>query len=130
MSSYNHVTIIGNLVRDPEVKYIPSGTAVCKFSIAVNSKFKSGDEWKEKVCYIDIESWGKTAENMGKYMKKGRSILIDGRLEQERWDDKDGNKRSKHKVVANQVVFLGSGRSDGEQSNGDDEKPIDDEIPF
>ena len=105
--SFNKVILLGNLTRDPEVRFIPSGTAVASFAIAVNRKYKQGDEMKEEVSYIDIVVFGKTAENCGNYVKKGDSVLIEGRLQQRRWDDKDsGQKRSKVEVVAQTVNFM------------------------
>ncbi|MBN2383148.1 single-stranded DNA-binding protein [bacterium] len=129
MASFNRVTLVGNLVRDPELKYIPSGTPICTFSIAVNRKYKQGEEWKESTCFIDIETWGRQAETAGEYLKKGRMVLIDGRIEQDRWETQDGSKRSKHKIVANQIVFLSSGR-DQDLPTDTSEKPVDDDIPF
>lgn len=129
MASFNRITLVGNLVRDPELKYIPSGTPICSFAIAVNRKYKQGDDWKESTCFIDIETWGRQAETASEYLKKGRQVLIDGRLEQDRWEAQDGSKRSKHKVVANQIVFLGGRDQDGAAASVND-KPVDDDIPF
>jgi single-stranded DNA-binding protein len=89
MNSFNRVILLGNLTRDPEVRYIPSGTAVASFAIAVNRRYKQGDEMKDEVSYIDIVVFGKTAENCGQYLNKGDAILVEGRLQQRRWDDKD-----------------------------------------
>ena len=107
MNSFNRVILLGNLTRDPEVRYIPSGTAVASFAIAVNRRYKQGDEMKDEVSYIDIVVFGKTAENCGQYLNKGDAILVEGRLQQRRWDDKDsGQKRSKVEVVAQTVNFM------------------------
>jgi single-strand DNA-binding protein len=105
MASFNKVILLGNLTRDPEVRYTPNGAAVASFSIAVNRKFKQGDATKDDVSYIDIVVFGKQAEACGHYLNKGDSILIDGRLQQRRWED-NGQKRSKIEVVANQVNFM------------------------
>ena len=131
MASYSSATLLGNLTRDPEVKFIPSGTAICNFSLAVNKKFKQGNDWKTSVCYIDIEVWGKSGEAAGQHLSKGRQVLVVGELEQDRWEDKQGNKRSKHKIVASRVVFLD--KSSGEQESSDDaeeERALSDDVPF
>ena len=96
MTSFNKVILLGNLTRDPEVRYTPNGIAVANFAIAVNRKYKQGEETKEEVSYIDIVVFGKQAENCGQYLNKGDAALIEGRLQQRRWDDKEtGQKRSK-----------------------------------
>src|SRR3990172_5850892 len=107
MTSFNKVILMGNLTRDPEVRYTPNGIAVASFAIAVNRKYKQRDETKDEVSYIDIVVFGKQAESCGQYINKGDSVLIDGRLQQRRWDDKDtGQKRSKVEVVAQAVNFM------------------------
>jgi len=115
MSSYNRVILIGNLTRDPELKYTAKGSAIAKIGLAVNRKWKSeAGEAKEEVTFIDVDAFGRTAENVGQYMKKGSSILIEGRLRLDQWEDKQtGQKRSRLAVVADGVQFLG-----GKQSNG------------
>ena len=137
MTSFNKVILMGNLTRDPEVRYTPNGSAVASFAIAVNRKYKQGDETKEEVSYIDIVVFGKQAENCGQYINKGDSVLIDGRLQQRRWDDKDtGAKRSKIEVVAQAVNFMpkrqSSGRGGGESHpEPAPEMPVDEgDIPF
>lgn len=117
MASLNKVLLIGNLTRDPEVRYTPQGTAVCDISIAVNRKWRDNqNNPQEEVTFIDITVWGKTAELVGQYLKKGSSACFEGRLAQETWEDKTtGQKRSKIKVVADQVQFLGSPNRDGGQ---------------
>ena len=111
----NHVFEQGNLTRDPELSYTTGGTAVCKFSIAQNSKYKD----KEEVSYFDVEAWGKTAENVAQYKKKGDAVIVEGTLKQDRWDDKTtGAKRSKVKIVAFKVHFLGSGKREGQGEDG------------
>ena len=137
MTSFNKVILLGNLTRDPEVRYTPNGIAVASFAIAVNRKYKQGDETKEEVSYIDIVVFGKQAESCGQYINKGDSVLIDGRLQQRRWDDKEsGQKRNKIEVVAQSVNFMPK-RSSGSKGGGDShpepapEAPVDEgEIPF
>jgi single-strand DNA-binding protein len=141
MTSFNKVILLGNLTRDPEVRYTPSGTAVASFALAVNRKYKQGDETKEEVSYIDIVVFGKQAENCGQYLNKGDAALIEGRLQQRRWDDKEtGQKRSKVEVAAQAVTFMpkrqqggAGGGSGSSQSHGEPlpEPPVDDsDIPF
>jgi single-strand DNA-binding protein len=137
MNSFNKVILLGNLTRDPEVRYTPSGTAVASFAIAVNRKYKQGEETKDEVSYIDIVVFGKTAENCGQYLNKGDAILVEGRLQQRRWDDKDsGQKRSKVEVVAQLVNFMPkrsgqAGQSSKQEHEPMPEPPVDEgEIPF
>lgn len=106
MASVNKVFLMGNLTRDPELRFIASGSAVCDFGLAVNKGFKSGNEWKEKVCFVDIVCWGKQGENCAEYLKKGSAVFIEGELELESWETDRGDKRSKHKVNAGAVQFL------------------------
>jgi single-strand DNA-binding protein len=117
MASLNKVILIGNLTRDPEVRFTPKGTAVCDLSIAVNRKWRDdAGNTQEEVTYVEIAVWGKTAENCGQYLKKGSSACFEGRLQLETWDDKTtGQKRSKIKVVAEQVQFLSSPNREGGQ---------------
>lgn len=119
MASLNKVILIGNLTRDPEVRYTPKGAAVCDVSIAVNRKWRDEQtgESKEEVTFVEITVWGKQAENVWQYLRKGSSACFEGRLQQETWQDKDtGQKRSKLKVVAEGVQFLSSPNRDGQQS--------------
>ncbi len=103
---FNKVILIGNLTRDPELRYTPQGTSVCNFGLAVNRKYKQGDEMKEEVTFINIVVFGKQADTCGQYLNKGSSALIEGRLQERRWETEDGQKRSKHEVVAQSVRFL------------------------
>jgi single-strand DNA-binding protein len=117
MASLNKVILIGNLTRDPEVRYTPKGAAVCDVSIAVNRKWRdeATGESKEEVTFVDITVWGKQAENVGQYLRKGSSACFEGRLQQESWEDKQtGQKRNKLKVVAESVQFIGSKREGGD----------------
>lgn len=121
MASYNRVILIGNLTRDPEVKYIPSGLAVADFGLAVNrqSTDKSTNERKEEVTFVDITLWGREAELAGEYLAKGRSVLVEGRLQMDSWDDKQtGQKRTKLKVVGDRIQFLGSAPGAGGEGGG------------
>lgn len=109
MASFNKVMLIGNLTRDPEVRYTPKGSAVCDMAIAVNRRYMTDSgERQEEVTYLDIVLWGKTAELAGQYLAKGRSVFIEGRLQMDTWEDKaTGQKRSKIRVVAENMQFLG-----------------------
>lgn len=124
MASFNKVIIVGNLTRDPEVRFIPSGSAVCDISLAVNSQWtdKRSNERKEEVTFVEVTLWGRTAEIAGEYLAKGRPVLIEGRLQQDSWEDKEtGQKRSKLKVVAESMQLLGSrdgGSPGGAPSSG------------
>jgi len=134
MVTFNRVILAGNLVRDPEIRYLPSGLSVTSFGIAVNSRYKQNNELKEEVSFFDIVVFGKLGENCAEYLSKGRPVLVEGRLRQRRWES-DGVKRSKIEVVADGVQFLGSPKSGtGEGSPGgapprDAEGP-DEDIPF
>lgn len=105
----NHVTIAGNLTRDPEVRFLSNEQAVCNFGLAVNRRWKDkAGESKEEVTFIDCEAWGRTAELVAQYLKKGSPAYIEGRLKLDQWEDKDGKKQQKLRVVAESVQFLGS----------------------
>lgn len=121
MPSLNIVTLIGNLTRDPELKHTPKGTAVCQVSLAVNHKYTTGDgEKREEVNFIDCEMWGRTAEIVQEYCKKGNPLAVTGRLKQETWDDKTtGAKRSKIKVIVGEMTLLGGGQ--GRQPKDEDD---------
>ena len=106
MPSHNRVTLIGNLTREPELKYTKAGTAYAKFAMAMNRKVKRGEDWKDEVCFVDITVFGKLAENCTENLLKGRMVFIDGRLNFNSWESKDGQKLSKLDVVANTVEFL------------------------
>jgi len=110
---YNKVILIGNLTRDPELRYTPNGKAVSTVGLAVNSKFRSGEESKEETLFIDVVVWGKQAETVSQYLSKGRQVLVEGRLQERRWEQ-DGQQRRKTEVVAENVRFLGSRREGGE----------------
>jgi single-strand DNA-binding protein len=109
-ASYNKVFLLGNLTRDPEVRYTPKGSAVADLGIAVNRQYTlDTGEKREEVTYVDVTFWGRTAEVAGEYLKKGRSVFIEGRLQLDTWDDKQsGQKRSKLKVIGEMMQMLGS----------------------
>lgn len=153
MASFNKVILLGNLTRDPEVRYTPKGTAVTELGMAVNRVYSAENgEKREETTFVDVTLWGRTAEIAGEYLKKGRPVFIEGRLQLDTWDDKQsGQKRSKLKVVGEGLQLLGSPRgAGGGGGSGDDEgsgggarssrpappprpapsEPDDDEIPF
>lgn len=103
---YNKVILIGNLTKDPELRYTPQGTPVCTLRLASTTKYKSGDSMKDETLFIDVIVWGKQGETAAQHLGKGRSVLVEGRLQERRWES-DGQKRSKFEVVANVVRFLG-----------------------
>lgn len=117
MPSYNKVILAGHLTREPALKYLPNQTPLCEFGIAMNRKYKVGDEQREEVCFVDCAAFGKVGELIAQYCQKGKAVLIDGRLKFDSWEDKQtGNKRSKLSVVVDTVQFLSGGRDDaGEQ---------------
>lgn len=136
----NKVIIIGNLGQDPEIKYLPSGSAVCNFSVAVSESWKDKQtgETVERTEWINVEVWGNTAEACSKYISKGSKVYVEGKLQTESWDDKDtGQKRYRTKVRADNVQFLDSKGSQPDRGSQDDRtKPpaggqdYDDDIPF
>ena len=129
MSSYNHVVLVGNLVADPELQYIASGTARGKFSIAVNRKFKDGSgQIQEETTFVPITVWGAQAETCSNYLTKGRSVLVDGRLRITSFTDKDENKRKYAEVVAQSVQFLDS--PSGAAKQGKPAATVEEEVPF
>jgi single-strand DNA-binding protein len=120
MASFNKVVLVGNLTRDPELRYTPKGTAIAKIGLAVNRVWTNeAGEKKEEVTFVDVDVFGRTAENVGQYMRKGRPILIEGRLKLDQWDDKQtGQKKSRLGVIAENVQFLGSAQGGGEGGGG------------
>ena len=140
----NKALIIGNLGRDPEVRYIPSGQAVANFTIATNERYqdKSG-EWNEKTEWHRIVTFGKQAETVGQYLSKGDRVFVEGRLQTRSWEGKDGQKRYTTEIVANNMIMLGGsggpggggesgggGQKDYEPDYGDSQAPPDDDVPF
>jgi len=150
MASFNKVILMGNLTRDPELRYTPKGTAIAKIGIAVNRVWTTDTgEKKEEVTFVDVDVFGRTAENVGQYMRKGRPIMIEGRLKLDQWDDKQtGQKKSRLGVVAETVQFLGSPTGAGAEGASrpapsrpapaaapaepvaGDEPPASDDVPF
>ena len=116
MADLNHVTLIGRLTRDAELKYTPGGLAISSFSIAVNRRRKNGDQWVDEVSYFDINLYGKPAESLKQYLTKGKQIAVDGELRQDRWE-KDGQNHSRIVIVANNVQLLGGNTGSGNYSN-------------
>ena len=111
MAAFNRVIIVGNLTRDPEYRTLPSGQGVCRLGMATNRQFKNKQTGSmvQEVCYIDVDVWGAQAESCRQYLQKGRSILVEGRLKLDSWEDQTGQKRTKHSIVAERVVFLSNG---------------------
>ncbi len=108
-----HVTLVGNLTRDPELRQTPGGTSVCTLGVAVNSSYKDGSgQWVEKPNFFDVIVWGQQGENCAKYLTKGRQVAVDGRLDQRSWEAQDGTKRSKVEIIADTVMFIG-GQGEG-----------------
>jgi len=117
-TNINRVVLTGNLTRDPDLRNLPSGTAVCSLRLAVNTRRKDqSGQWVDKPNYFDITVWGQQGENCAQYLSKGRPVAVDGRLEWREFTDKDGNNRQAVEIVADSVQFLG-GRDDGGNGNG------------
>lgn len=117
MASYNRVILVGNLTRDPELRYTPSGTAVSEIGLAVNDRVKRNDQWVDEPTFVDVTLWDRTAEVANEYLSKGSPVLIEGRLKLDTWE-KDGQKRSKLRVVANKMQMLSGGGGGGGGSRG------------
>jgi len=108
MASFNRIIMIGNLTRDPELKQLTSGQAVCRLGLASNRQFKNRQTGSmvQEVCYVDIDVWGAQAESCNQYLQKGNAVLVEGRLKFDTWEDPQGQNRSKHSIVADRVVFM------------------------
>jgi len=136
MASLNVCHFIGNVTRDPESKFLPSGEAVCDFGIAINHNYTTkGGEKREKVTFLDLTAFGRTAEIITEYAKKGKSVYVECRADLDQWDDKTtGQKRSKIKFIVNGVQLLGGGKPEGASGTGYQGKPesgqTDDDIPM
>lgn len=125
MSEFNKVILIGRLTKDPELRYTPSGSAVAQLRLAVNHTYRSKEEKKEEVLYIDVNVFGRSAETVKQYLSKGREILVEGRLQQNDWTDKtSGQKRTTYRVVADRFNFIGSGRGAGAAGGGGGEREM------
>jgi single-strand DNA-binding protein len=109
MADLNHVVLIGRLTRDAELKITANGQAVCKFSIAVNRRRKNGDQWEDEANFFDIVVWGRQGESLSQYLVKGPMVGVDGELRQDRWQQQDGQNRSKVEIVATYLQLLGGG---------------------
>lgn len=121
MASFNKVILLGNLTRDPQVRYTPSGTAVADVGLAINNSWfdKNTNQRREEVTFVDVTVWGRTAEIAGEYLAKGRQVLIEGRLQLDQWDDKEtGQKRSRLKVVCENLTMVGSRQEGGGGGRG------------
>lgn len=109
MSSFNKVILMGNLTREPDLRVTPKGISVCQFCLAVNSTYKDKEgNPREEVAFVDVDAFGKQADVIAKYMAKGRPLLVEGRIKQDTWEDKDGGKRSKLKIVLEAFQFVGT----------------------
>lgn len=119
MQGFASVVLAGNLTRDVDLKYGPTGTPIAKFGVAVNEKWGQGEEKKEQVSFFDVTCFGKTAEVAGQYLTKGKPVAIEGKLQQERWETEKQEKRSKIGVIANRIHFLpdGQGKPEEDQDN-------------
>jgi single-strand DNA-binding protein len=123
--SVNKVILIGNLGKDPEVKYTPTGTAVAKFSLATNERYKDkAGEWQDRTEWHNIVAWQRLAEIAGEYLKKGRSVYVEGRIQTHSWEDKQsGQKKYMTEIIANDLVLLGGPREGGEGGGGGRGRP-------
>jgi single-strand DNA-binding protein len=106
MGEYNKVILLGNLTRDPDLRYTPTGMPVCEFPLAVHHRYRLNDEIREEVCFIDIVAFGKVGERTKNFLQKGAQVLVDGRLSQRRWETAEGKPRSKYEVIATTIQFL------------------------
>jgi single-strand DNA-binding protein len=144
MANLNKVLLLGNVTRDPEVRYTPKGSAVCDLGVAVNRAYTTDSgEKREEVTFVDVTLWGRTAEVASEYLKKGRPVFIEGRLQMDTWDDKQtGQKRTRLRVVAENMQLLGGRPQGGSDTTGESRQtsappkktgpsePDEDEIPF
>ena len=119
MASFNKVIVMGNLTRDPQLRYLPSNTAVCEFGLAVNHRWRDREgNQREEVCFVDLAAFGRQGEVINQYMAKGKPILVEGRLKFDSWTGQDGQKRSKHSVVVDNFQFVGARDGSGSGSGG------------
>ena len=140
MANYNKIILLGNLTRDPQLSYTPNQTAVVDFGLATNRKWTGQDgAQREETCFVDCRAFGRQAENINKYLSKGRMVFIEGRLTFDSWTAQDGSKRSKHRVTVESFQFMpGSGAQSSDQQSAhninagiDESHPVsDDDIPF
>ena len=140
MANFNKVFLMGNLTRDPQLSYTPNQTAVVDFGLATNRRWTGQDgSQRDETCFVDCRMFGKRAEVVNKYCKKGNSLFVEGRLTFDSWEAQDGSKRSKLRVTVENFEFIGGpsggGQSQGGQGGGDSyqgsqQRPSDDDIPF
>jgi single-strand DNA-binding protein len=148
MAGVNKVILVGNLGRDPEVRYAQSGMAICKLSVAVTERVKDGDAWKDATEWFRVTVFGKQAENAGQYLQKGKQVYVEGRLKTDKYKDKDGVEKTSVEVIANTIQYLGGagggarggardggGAPAGKTGGGNDAPPpsdgfVDDDLPF
>jgi len=138
MASFNKVIMLGNLTRDPQLTYLPSQTPVVEFGLATNRRFKTGDgQQKDEVCFIDCRAYGRLAETISKYCRKGRPLMIEGRLSFDQWEAQDGTKRSKHRITVENFQFVDSQQDQsstsspaGAGADNNQAAPPEDDIPF
>ena len=125
MANLNKVMLMGNITRDPEIKYTPKGTAIADFSLAINRKWKAeSGEMRDETTFVGCVAFGRTAEVIGEYCKKGNPLYVEGRLTQESWDDKTtGEKKSKTKITVEAIQLLGSKGDGGQRQSAPVEKP-------
>lgn len=133
MAGVNKVIVVGNLGRDPEVRYTQGGMAVCSLSVAVSERVKDGDAWKEHTEWFRVVAFGKQAESAGQYLQKGRSVYVEGKLRQKEYEDKDGQKKRSTEVLADTLQFIGGKGGDAptekKQQKASD-AVVDDDLPF
>lgn len=115
---YNKIILIGNLTKDPELRYTPKGTPVCTIRLASTTKYKSADSMKDETLFINIVIWGKQGETVSQYTSKGKSVLVEGRLQEQRWES-EGQQKSRMEIVAQSVRFLGGNKSHGSGEGSD-----------
>ena len=125
MANYNKVLLMGNLTRDPELKYTPSDVAVCEFGMATNRKWVQDGVKKEDVCFVDVKAFGKPAETLSKYLNKGSQLFVEGRLSFQQWESKEGQRRSKLEVIVESFQFMGDGGVVKQSAKG-----VEDDLPF
>jgi len=119
MANFNRVILMGNLTRDPQLKYLPSNTAVCEFGMAINRRWRDKDgNQRDEVCYVDLAAFGRQGETINQYMSKGRPMLVEGRLKFDSWTGQDGQKRSKLSVVVENFTFVGTRDGGGAPGGG------------
>ena len=132
MADLNKVTLLGNLTRDPELRFSAKGTAIAKLPLAINTRYRQGDQNHEEVCYIDIVVFGRQAEIAAEHLALGSPILVEGRLNLATWEGQDGQRKSKHEVIASNVQFLPRGQGSNRQAEPHDPAENEDlsDLPF